>query len=278
MRKIPPILILLSLSNLAVKLAFANIRLRKQNLMHQTSLKNFQKVIFAIIIFFTPFFIGNAFAALNECQMSTIPTVIQPNTEFTVRVTCDSSATGTGDVRIEIRDSSSNLVFDNNLGRKNSGYPFTGETTVPGLSEGNYQITTIIALVNGDTNLISPQSVSVGSPSPTFTPPTGSPTGSPTMSVPGQVTTGLGTFSTDPEGFVGNILTIAFGIAGGIAFILIIFGAIRILTSTGDPEAVNQGREVITSAIVGLLFIIFATFILRLIGLTLFQGVVGIFQ
>ena len=97
---------------------------------------------------------------------------------------------------------------------------------------------------------------------------------------PGELETALGCISTEPSDFVGNILTIAFGIAGGIAFVLIIFGAIRILTSTGDPEAVNQGREVITSAIVGLLFIIFATFILRLIGLTLFQGVfdINIFQ
>jgi hypothetical protein len=89
---------------------------------------------------------------------------------------------------------------------------------------------------------------------------------------PDELETALGCISTEPSGFVSNVLTIAIGIAGGIAFLLIIFGAIRILTSTGDPEAVNQGREIITSAIVGLLFIIFSTFILRLIGLTIFKG------
>jgi len=107
--------------------------------------------------------------------------------------------------------------------------------------------------------------------------PTVTSSGSTPAPVHTSVTTGLGTFSTDPAGFVGNILTLAVGVAGGIAFLLIVFGAIRILTSAGDPEAVNQGKEILTSAIIGLLFIIFSTFILKLIGVTVFQGF-NIFQ
>lgn len=69
-----------------------------------------------------------------------------------------------------------------------------------------------------------------------------------------------------PEGFVSSILSLAIGIGGGIAFLLIIFGAFQILTSSGNPEKVKAGKELITSAIAGLLLIIFSVFILRLLG------------
>jgi hypothetical protein len=69
-----------------------------------------------------------------------------------------------------------------------------------------------------------------------------------------------------PEDFVESILTLAIGIGGGIATLLIIFGGLQVLTSGGNPEKVQSGKEMITSAISGLLLIVFAVFILRLIG------------
>lgn len=70
----------------------------------------------------------------------------------------------------------------------------------------------------------------------------------------------------NPANFVSWFLTFAIGIAGGIAFLLIIFGAFQILTSSGNPEKIQAGKELITSALAGLLLIIFAVFILRLIA------------
>jgi len=64
----------------------------------------------------------------------------------------------------------------------------------------------------------------------------------------------------------GFILGWAIGIAGGIAFVLIIFAGFQIMTSAGDPKRLQAGRELLTSAIAGLMLIIFSTFILRLIG------------
>ncbi len=69
-----------------------------------------------------------------------------------------------------------------------------------------------------------------------------------------------------PSEFVDTILRLAIGLAGGIAMLLIIFGGIQILTSAGNPERVKAGKEMITSAIAGLLLIIFSVFILRIIG------------
>lgn len=78
--------------------------------------------------------------------------------------------------------------------------------------------------------------------------------------------TALGCIKTDPQQFIGEILKIAVGIGGGIAFLLILFGGFQILTSAGNPEKLNAGKELVTSAITGLLIIIFSLFILRLIG------------
>jgi hypothetical protein len=65
---------------------------------------------------------------------------------------------------------------------------------------------------------------------------------------------------------VNNIVTYAMGIGGLIAFILIIVGAFQIILSAGNPDRVKAGKEMITSAITGLLLIIFSVFILKIIG------------
>lgn len=85
------------------------------------------------------------------------------------------------------------------------------------------------------------------------------------------VWTAIGCVHVTLDGFVGAILPFAIGIAGGIAFLLILFGALQIMTSAGNPEKLNAGRELVTSAIVGLLLIIFSVFILQLIGVQILR-------
>ncbi len=65
---------------------------------------------------------------------------------------------------------------------------------------------------------------------------------------------------------VTTILTVSISIAAVVAFILAGFGAVRIVTSAGNPSGINAGREMIISAISGLLFIVFAVTILEIIG------------
>ncbi len=78
--------------------------------------------------------------------------------------------------------------------------------------------------------------------------------------------TAFGCIKTDPGSFVAEVLRVGIGIGGGIAFLLILFGGFQILTSAGNPEQLAAGRELVTSAITGLLLIIFSVFLLRLIG------------
>lgn len=69
--------------------------------------------------------------------------------------------------------------------------------------------------------------------------------------------------------FIGFLLRWGIGIGGGIAFILIIVAGFQITTSSGDPKKLQAGRELLTSAIAGLVLIIFSVLILRLIGVNL---------
>lgn len=68
------------------------------------------------------------------------------------------------------------------------------------------------------------------------------------------------------SGFVGELFRLGTGMAGGIAFLLILFGGFQILTSAGNPERLNAGKELIGSAIAGLLMILFSVFLLKIIG------------
>jgi len=55
---------------------------------------------------------------------------------------------------------------------------------------------------------------------------------------------------------------------GGIALIfLIIYAVFLIQTSAGDPKKIENAKSIITSAIIGLLFIIFSVFILKFFGM-----------
>ena len=78
--------------------------------------------------------------------------------------------------------------------------------------------------------------------------------------------TGLGAFSTDPAAFIQNIFAILLSISGGIALLLIIRAGYQLMVSQGKPEQIQQGRDQLIAAIVGLVFLIFSFVFLQLIG------------
>lgn len=80
------------------------------------------------------------------------------------------------------------------------------------------------------------------------------------------IMTAFGCMPTSITGISRFFFRLALGIGGGIAFLLIIWGGIRMILSTGDPKKLQESKEIITSAIVGLILIIFSIFVLRLIG------------
>ena len=74
---------------------------------------------------------------------------------------------------------------------------------------------------------------------------------------------------------VATILKISLGVGGGIALALILYGVFIITTSAGMPDKLKAGKEIITSAIVGLIFIILSVFLVNLIGINIL-GIPGL--
>lgn len=86
------------------------------------------------------------------------------------------------------------------------------------------------------------------------------------------IETALGCIPTgNVNQFIAWFLKFAIGIGGGIAFLLMLIGVFQIITSAGDPERLKAGKELITSALIGLLMIIFSVFLLQLIGVQILQ-------
>lgn len=80
------------------------------------------------------------------------------------------------------------------------------------------------------------------------------------------INTAIGPIDTEPTAFVRKVFEVVLGLAGGIALVLIMISGYKLMASQGNPEAVQGAREQLTSAIVGLLFIIFSFVILQVVG------------
>lgn len=91
------------------------------------------------------------------------------------------------------------------------------------------------------------------------------------------VYTALGCIPTSVTGLANAVLNLALGIAGALAIIFIIIGGFKVATSQGDPDSLQDGKDMITQAIVGLVFILLATTILSIIGIDIL-GMRTVFQ
>ncbi|MBI2596655.1 hypothetical protein HYW41_00680 [Candidatus Daviesbacteria bacterium] len=106
-------------------------------------------------------------------------------------------------------------------------------------------------------------------------------TGDPTCTLGGGIpcpdgsngfSTAIGCIHTNPVEFAKDILKFAIGIGGGLAFLMMLLGAYQMLTSQGNPDILKAGQERLTSAVIGLLFVIFAVLFLQIIGV----GILGL--
>lgn len=88
----------------------------------------------------------------------------------------------------------------------------------------------------------------------------------------GGINTAIGCVPIDnTNNFIGWVLGWAIGIGGGIAFLLIVAASFMIITSSGNPERLKAGQELLTSAIMGLIMVIFSIFVLELIGVDILR-------
>jgi hypothetical protein len=80
------------------------------------------------------------------------------------------------------------------------------------------------------------------------------------------ILTVIGCVPTDPSRFIAGLMRYVTGFSGGIALLLMAFGSFQMITSAGNADSLKKGREQFTSAVIGLLFIIFATLLMQIIG------------
>ena len=71
------------------------------------------------------------------------------------------------------------------------------------------------------------------------------------------------------SGNIQEIVTIAFGIFGAIAVIVVVYAGIQLIISQGNSEKVAQARRAIIYAVSGLVVILFA----QIIVLFIYKGV-----
>lgn len=81
----------------------------------------------------------------------------------------------------------------------------------------------------------------------------------------GKICSPLGTID-EPAVFFGNIINGLTVIAGTIALVYLVIGGIRYIMSGGDKVGVEAAREQITAAIVGLVIVFGAWFLITVVG------------
>ena len=72
---------------------------------------------------------------------------------------------------------------------------------------------------------------------------------------------------SDQTNFSATILRWAVGVGSGIAFALMLYAGFMTMTASGNPERIKAGQELMTSAIAGLILLVFSVFILKFIGI-----------
>lgn len=95
--------------------------------------------------------------------------------------------------------------------------------------------------------------------------------GDPSDEKPAHVWTGIGCLPTDFGSLVSFIFTGFSGLLGGLLFLCIVFNGFRIMMARGNPETLKQGREALTSCIIGFLIVMFSIFIMKLIGVDILK-------
>lgn len=81
--------------------------------------------------------------------------------------------------------------------------------------------------------------------------------------------TAVGCIPSSPESVIKVVITIGLALGGGVVLIMILVGSFMLSVSQGDPNKTKEAKEIITSAIIGLLFVIFSVTILQFIGVSI---------
>lgn len=83
--------------------------------------------------------------------------------------------------------------------------------------------------------------------------------------------TAIGCIPRDAPSIIATLIRVGLSMAGGFGLISILVAGFMYSTSQGDVKRANDAREMMTAAIIGLLFIIFSVAILEFIGVSVLR-------
>ena len=73
----------------------------------------------------------------------------------------------------------------------------------------------------------------------------------------------LGQDMDSPQKLIGRIINSVLGIVGSLALLMFVFGGLTWMTSSGNPEKIQKGKNIIVWAAIGLVIVFFAYGITR---------------
>jgi hypothetical protein len=83
--------------------------------------------------------------------------------------------------------------------------------------------------------------------------------------------TAVGCIKALPEDILSAAIRIMLSIAGGVAMLRVLIAGFIFSTSRGNPDRTSKAKEMLTQAVVGLIFLIFSVSILEFIGFTILR-------
>ncbi|HPY08401.1 MAG: Mbov_0395 family pilin-like conjugal transfer protein [Patescibacteria group bacterium] len=75
----------------------------------------------------------------------------------------------------------------------------------------------------------------------------------------------LGQDMDSPQKLIGRIINSVLGIVGSLALLMFVFGGLTWMTSSGNPEKIQKGKNIIVWAAIGLVIVFFAYGITRVL-------------
>ncbi len=78
--------------------------------------------------------------------------------------------------------------------------------------------------------------------------------------------TAIGCIKKDPQVIIKKLITVGLGVGGGFTLITFLIAGFIFSTSQGSPERVKNAKEMMTSSIIGLLFVLFSVSLLQFVG------------
>ena len=85
------------------------------------------------------------------------------------------------------------------------------------------------------------------------------------------VWTAFGCIDYTQQGIVTSLSRLGVGLGGGIALILVLYGSFTISTSTSNPQRLQNGQQILISALVGLFFMILSVVMLQFMGVEILR-------